>query len=344
MAKQSLLVHLHTDKVKVDLGKVWLGTTFDGPEALVDRVLDTSRQIERRIRNGFRDLKCYVMILGGEEEVPIEVSVEVSIKDIAKIKQLLDKPPKAISIKYGGNYHRLLDSAWYAEDGTALENKNVSRLMIEGLISDKGTLTPTGQDVFDQLSRMAFDDEKMGITITPELSRVFSLGGILLLGIYGVVISLLGMVIILEESFDLFFGLYSSLAGLVIAVVTLYSIYKLLFVREPTIIVKNDSVVFKNSKTGVIERTITLLDIERTLFHKSVVILLKNGQKEIIGVKDYVKGKFSIFPNINLQNVLSKRILTFIAENYEHVFVPDFLLTLGVPVDVQDLVNPINPA
>ncbi len=34
----------------------------------------------------------------------------------------------------------------------------VSRLMVEGLISSAGTLTPLGQNVFDQLARMALDD------------------------------------------------------------------------------------------------------------------------------------------------------------------------------------------
>lgn len=163
MTKQPVIIHLRTDRIKVDLVKVRRGADFERPEALVDRVLEVRRQIERILNNEFRDLKGYVMIPGGEETISIDVFVDVSIKDFAKIEQLPNKSPKAISIKYGGAYHKILDSAYYSKDGTIKESKGVSRLMVEGLLTSTGTLTSTGQDVFDQLARMALDNEEFEI-------------------------------------------------------------------------------------------------------------------------------------------------------------------------------------
>ena len=88
----------------------------------------------------------------------------------------------------------------------------------------------------------------------------------------------------------------------------------------------NNSIIFENDESGEAEKALILPDIEQSI-HLNLVLLLKNGQKEIISVKDYVKSRFLVIPDYKTQSSLSNRILTFIAENYEQVFVPDILLT-----------------
>lgn len=156
MSDQPLIVHMNTNTVKVAIDKIWEGD-FGTPEELENHVLAVRRRVERKLQQSLGGLTCRVMIPGGEVVLPLEVRVSLYIKGLRKVMDLPDKPPKPLRINYGKAYHKLLDSAWYNAGGVASDNKNVSRLMVEGLITSSGKLTPLGQDVYEELTEIALE-------------------------------------------------------------------------------------------------------------------------------------------------------------------------------------------
>lgn len=165
---QPFIIHLNKNYLKVKVDKVW-GGVFATPQQLTSAVSSLRSSVERRMRKSLEGLTCRVMIPGGEVVLPLNVSVDFSIGELKKVMDLPNRPPEPLRINWGKAYHKLLDHACYANMDTPEDSIRLSRLRVEGLITDAGTLTPTGQDIFDQLARMKLDD---GFTICTQLLKI----------------------------------------------------------------------------------------------------------------------------------------------------------------------------
>jgi hypothetical protein len=81
-------------------------------------------------------------------------------------------------------------------------------------------------------------------------------------------------------------------------------IFQFLLKTGQNIIFNDDSVLFENVKNGN-QRILTPPNIEQ-VFPNRLVLLLKNGQKEIINVKDYTKNRFFMITDFKTQFILSQ--------------------------------------